>query len=167
MLGRGMRIALSGMRIALGFALASLAAGLTLVAFVYAPADLESLRADLGAERLSEAGLMALHVTPWVAVWAAVPTLAGALFAEVRRVARWWFYALAGIATAAAGFVVVHEASVPSLYQLAAFLSSGLVGGLAYWALAGRFARPKPGPRPNPGPPASAGAPPPAVAPGP
>jgi hypothetical protein len=169
MSGRGMRIALSCVRVALGFALASLAASLTLVLFAYAPDDLESLRADLGAERLSEAGLMALYVTRWVAVCAAVPVLAGALFAEVRKVGRWWFYALAGIATAAAGFVLVHEASLPSLYELAAFLTSGVAGGLAYWALAGRFARPRPGasPGPNPGPAAPAGAPPPAAAPGP
>jgi hypothetical protein len=163
MLGRGMRIAMSCVRVALGFALASLAAGLTLVLFVYAPNDLEGLRADLGAERLSEAGLMALHVTLWVAVWAAAPALAGALFAEIRQVARWWFYVLVGIVTAAAGFVVFYEASLPSLYALAAVLTAGLVGGLAYWALAGRFASRRPGPRPGPA--ASAGAPPPAAAP--
>ncbi len=163
MLGRGMRIVLSCGRVALGFALASLAAGLTLVLFVYAPPDLETLRADLNAERLSEVGLLALLVTPWVAVCAAVPALAGALFAEVRKMARWWFYALTGVATAAAGFVVFFEASLPSLYELAAVLTSGLVGGLAYWAFAGRFARQKPSP--NLDPPASAGAPPPAVAP--
>jgi hypothetical protein len=165
MLGRGMRIALSCGRVVLGFALASLAAGLTLVVFAYAPDDLEGLRADLNAERLSEAGLFALHVMLWVAVWAALPALAGALFAEVRSVARWWFYALVGIVTAAAGFVVFYEASLPSLYALAAVLTSGLVGGLAYWAVAGRFARPKP--RPGAGPAASASPSPPAAAPGP
>lgn len=151
-------------RIALGFALASLAAGLTLVLFVYAPADLESLRSDLSAERLSEAGLFVLFVTPYVAVCAAVPALACAIFAEVRKVTRWWFYALAGIATAAAGLAVLRVGAAPdevdlrSGYALAAFLTAGLVGGLAYWAFAGRFAKPKPSPaRP-------ADAPPPAVA---
>jgi hypothetical protein len=75
-----------------------------------------------------------------------VPALAGAIFAEVRKMPRWWFYVLTGIATAAVGFVLLHGATLPSLYELAAFLTAGLVGGLAYWALAGRFARPRPGP---------------------
>jgi hypothetical protein len=146
MSGRGIRVTLGCVRVALGFALASLAAGLTLVLFAYAPADLEGLRADLNTDRLSEAGLFALIVTPWVAACAAVPALAGAIFAEVRKMPRWWFYVLTGIGTAAAGFVLLHGATLPSLYELAAFLTAGLVGGLAYWALAGRFARPMPGP---------------------
>ena len=152
MFGRVIRIALGLARIASGFVLASLAAAVTLVLFVYAPADLASLRSDLSGERLSEAGLFALIVTPHVALYAALPALAGAIFAEVRRVAGWPFYALAGIATAAAGFLVLHlsgapdEAGLFSGYALAAFLTSGLVGGLAYWALSGRFVRPKAGP---------------------
>jgi hypothetical protein len=164
MLGRVSQIALRLARIAVGFALASLAAGLTLVLFVYAPPDLEGLRSDLGGERLSEAGLFALIIAPHVAMAAALPALAGAIFAEVRKVAGWWFYALAGMATAAAGFLVQHlseapgEPSVLSGYALAAFLTSGLVGGLAYWALSGRFCKPKRGLAPP------ADAPPPAVA---
>jgi hypothetical protein len=162
MSGRVTAIALGLVRIASGFALASLAAGVTLVLFVYAPADLESLRADLSGERLSEAGLFALIITPHVAIYAALPALAGAIFAEVRRVAGWWFYALAGIATAAAGFLVLHlgaapdEASLLSGYVLVAFLTSGLAGGLAYWALSGRFVRPRATAAPPAGPPAAA-----------
>jgi hypothetical protein len=157
-------------RIAFGFALASLAAGLTLVLFVFAPADLENLRADLNGERLSEAGLFALIVTPYVALCAAAPALAGAIFAEVRRVAGWWFYALTGIATAAAWFLVLHLSEVApagttylSGYVLAAFLTAGLVGGLAYWALSGRFCKPTP-PKPSPAAAPPAGAPPAAAA---
>ena len=152
MFGGVIRIALGLARIASGFVLACLAAAVTLVLFVYAPADLASLRSDLSGERLSEAGLFALIVTPHVALYAALPAFAGLIFAEVRRVAGWPFYALAGIATAAAGFLVLHlsaapdEASLFSGYALAAFLTSGLVGGLAYWALSGRFVRPKAGP---------------------
>jgi hypothetical protein len=149
MSGRVIAIGLGLVRIASGFALASLAAGVTLVLFVYAPADLESLHADLSGERLSEAGLFALIITPHVAIYAALPALAGAVFAEVRKVAGWWFYALAGIATAAAGFLVLHlgappgEAGLLSGYVLVAFLTSGLAGGLVYWALSGRFVRPR------------------------
>src|SRR5262245_10610006 len=136
-------------RIVSGFALASLAAAATLVLFVFAPADLAGLLSDLNGERLSEAGLFALLITPHVAIYAVLPALAGAIFAEVRKVAGWWFYALAGIATAIAAFLVLHlseaagESSLLSGYALAAFITSGLVGGLAYWALSGRFCRPR------------------------
>jgi hypothetical protein len=136
-------------RIVSGFAFASLAAAVTLVLFVFAPVDLAGLLADLNRERLSEAGLFALFITPHVAIYAVLPALAGAIFAEVRKVAGWWFYALAGIATAAAAFLVLHlseaagETSLLSSYALAAFITSGLVGGLAYWALSGRFCKAK------------------------
>lgn len=146
------------LRVLIGFALASLAAAFTLVLFVFAPGEWASLRADLSGERLSEAALFALMVTPHVAIYAALPVLVGAVFAEVRRVARWSFYALAGIATAAAGFLLQHlseaagEASILSNYALVAFLTAGLVGGLAYWASSGRFAARRPPdatPQPN------------------
>jgi hypothetical protein len=136
-------------RIVSGFAFASLAAAITLVLFVFAPADMAGLLSDLNRERLSEAGLFALLITPHVAIYAVLPALAGAIFAEVRKVAGWWFYALAGIATAVAAFLVLYlseaagETSLLSSYALAAFITSGLVGGLAYWALSGRFCRPK------------------------
>jgi hypothetical protein len=131
-------------RILIGFALASLAAAATLVAFVYAPGDWASLRSELNGERLSEAGLFALVVTPWVAFAAAVPALAGAALAEKYKIAGWTYYALAGIGTAAAGFLVQHLSATPGrpsifeAYALIAFLTAGLVGGLVYWLFSGR-----------------------------
>lgn len=154
-------------RVLFGFALASLAAAATLVLFVYAPAEWAGLRADLSGERLTEAGFFALVVTPHIAVYAALPALAGVILAEHRKIARWTFYALAGVATAAAGFIALHlnqapdQATILHSYVLAAFLTSGLVGGLAYWAVSGRFAarragvptapdvKPQPGPEPG------------------
>jgi hypothetical protein len=139
------------LRVLIGFALASLAATVTLVLFAH----------DLGTSELrSKAAVLALFSTPHVAVYAALPALVGAVFAEVRKVARWSFYALAGIVTAAAGFLLQHlseapgEESILSNYGLVAFLTSGLVGGLAYWASSGRFAarRPAAAPDANPQP---------------
>ncbi len=133
-------------RILIGFALASFAAAATLVLFVYAPGDLASLSTDLNGARLSAAGYFALMSTPWVALCAALPAFAGVLFAETRKVAGWTFYALAGIATAGAGFLVQHwseppgELSIFQAYALIAFLAAGLVGGLVYWASSGRYA---------------------------
>lgn len=130
-------------RVLMGFALASLAASFTLVLFVYAPSELASAPAELGRERMSEAGLFALIIAPHIAVSAALPALAGVIFAEARKVAGWLFYACAGIATGAAGFLVFHlsEAQVTILYYyaLAAFLTAGLVGGLVYWMFSGQF----------------------------
>ncbi len=130
----------------LGFVLASFAAAATLVLFVYAPSDLAGLRSDLNGERLSEAGFFALVITPHVAASAALPALAGVLFAETRKVVAWGFYAFAGMAIALAGFFVQHVTEAPyresifQAYALMAFLTAGLIGGLVYWSTSGRFA---------------------------
>jgi hypothetical protein len=134
-------------RILTGFALASFAAAATLVLFVYAPADWATPGADLTGARLSEAGYFAVIVTPWVALSAALPALAGVAIAEARHIAGSTFYGLAGIGTAAVGFLVLHWSEPPGglgtfqAYALIAFLASGLIGGLVYWASSGRYAR--------------------------
>ena len=126
-----------------------MAAAVTLVLFVYASADLTSLREELNGNRLSEAGFFALLITPHVVVWAALPALLAAVFAETQKLAAWPFYALAGIATAGAGLLVQFLTEPPSVdilqtYFLIAFLTAGFIGGLVYWALSGRFAATKP-----------------------
>ena len=139
-------------RVLIGFVLANLAAAFTLVLFVYAPPDWASLPADLSGERLSEAGFFALVVVPHIAVYAAAPALVGVLFAESRKVGAWTFYGAAGIVTATTGFLIFllseapDEASILQGYVLAAFLTSGFVGGLAYWVFSGRFAARPTGP---------------------
>lgn len=133
------------LQILMGFVLACLAAAVTLVLFVYAPADVASLRQDLTGDRLSEAGFFTLLITPHVAVVAAIPAFLVTVFAESRKVASWMFYALAGTATAFAGFLIQYltEAAAPlsifQAYALIAFLAAGLVGGLVYWAASGRY----------------------------
>src|SRR5262245_41071973 len=94
--------------ILIGFALASFAAAATLVLFVYAPGNWANPGADLTGARLSEAGYFALLITPWVALSASLPMLAGVLYAETHRLAGWLFYASAGLCTAFAGFLVQH-----------------------------------------------------------
>jgi hypothetical protein len=138
------------LRILFGFGLACAAAAVTLVSFVYAPADLPGLSEELSGDRLSEAGLFALLITPHVLLSAAFPALLAAAFAETRKVASWLFYAFAGIATAGAGFLVQYLTEPPTravsifqTYALIAFLTAGLIGGLVYWALSGRYAATK------------------------
>jgi hypothetical protein len=139
------------LRILVGFALACLAAAATLVLFVYAPGDLASLGEELNGDRLSEAGFFALLITPHVLVSAAFPALLAAAFAETRKVASLAFYALAGIAISAAGFLVQYLTEPPTrplsifqTYALIAFLTAGFIGGFVYWALSGRYAATKP-----------------------
>jgi hypothetical protein len=132
-------------RVALGFALACLAAAATLVAFVYAPSNWAALGAELSGERLSEAGFFALAITPHVIVSAALPALLAAIYAETRKVAAWAFYGLAGIGVGLAGFFLQHLTEAPDpesifqAYALIAFLTAGLIGGLVYWAASGRL----------------------------
>jgi hypothetical protein len=145
-------------RVLLGFALACLAAGLTMVLFVYTP--LELAREHAG-DRMSEAGLLALAVATHTAMFAAPFALIGAGFAEWRRIGGWLYYVLVGIAIAAGGFAAQSwtesggeaQGSILNSYAVAAFLVTGGVAGLVYWLCAGRRASARDGrqmPAPNP-----------------
>jgi len=148
------------LRVLLGFALACLAAGLTLVLFVYTP--LELAREHAG-DRMSEAGLLALAVATHTAMFAAPFALIGAGFAEWQRIGGWLYYTLIGIAIAAVGFAAQSwtesggeaQGSIRNGYAVAAFLVTGGVAGLVYWLCAGRLASARAGRQmPAPSPPA-------------
>jgi hypothetical protein len=150
-------------RVLLGFAAACLAAGLALVLFVYTPPEV----AGLSSERMAEVGLLALAAATHCAIFAAPFALIAVAFGESRDLGSWTYYVLVGIAIAVIGFLMWHfgeNAGQPTIlnnYALTAYMTSGFVGGLAYWLIAGRYAR---GParepeisRPKPAPPAAAG----------
>jgi hypothetical protein len=147
-------------RMLIGLMLASLAAAATLVLFVYVPGDWASLRAGLGGGQIAEAAYFAVRIAPQVAAWVAVPGLVAAAFAETRGIAGWAFYALAGLGIAASGYLIqfLADAADPEgflpIYALAGFLTAGAVGGLAYWAAAGRSVPRPPAPTPAQTPPA-------------
>ena len=130
-------------RVVFGFALACLAAGLTVVLFVHTPVEL----VDLQSERLREVGLLSLAAATHSAIFAAPFALIGAGFGEWRRIGSWMYYVLVAIAIAAIGFLAQFwaesqgEASIVNNYAVTAFLLSGFVAGLVYWLFAGRFAR--------------------------
>jgi len=134
------------LRILFGFVLACLAAGLTLVLFVYTPAELVSLSTSAAAARLSEVGLLALAAATHAGVFAAPFALLGAGFGEWRKVRSLAYYALFGVGIAALGFFAQYhseaagELSILNTYALSAFALTGLVGGGAYWLGAGRRA---------------------------
>jgi len=140
------------LRVVFGFVLACLAAGLTLVLFVYTPLELAGLTADLAAARLSEAGILALAAATHAGVFAAPFALAGAAFGEWRSLRSPAYYGLLGVAVAAAGFFVQYRSeaagdlSILNTYALSAFALTGLIGGLLYWLGAGRHAGGRPQP---------------------
>ena len=114
-----------------------------------------NLSEDLSADRLTEAGLLALHSIPHVAISAAFPALLAAVFAETRQLGSWLYYAFIGLAIAGGGFLLLYLTEPPTrpysvfqAYFLIALLTAGLVGGLVYWSLSGRYAAPKPAPKP-------------------
>jgi hypothetical protein len=129
-------------RVIFGFALASLAAGLTVVLFVYTPAEIS----DLPSDRLTEVGFMALAAATHSAVFAAPFAVIGAVFGEWQRIGSWMYYVLVAVAIAAVGFLAqfwteaTGEATIVNSYAVTAFLLTGFVAGTVYWLFAGRFA---------------------------
>ena len=131
------------LRVIIGFVVACLAAGLTIVLFVYTPVEIASERAG---DRVSEALLLALAAATHTAVFAAPFALIGAVFAEWQRIGGWLYYALVGVAIAAVGFMAqswsetAGQATILNGYALTAFVVTGLVAGLVYWLVCGRSA---------------------------
>jgi hypothetical protein len=138
------------LRVVFGFVLACLGAGLTLVLFVYTPLELAGLAANVAGARLGEVGTLALAAATHVGVFSAPFALAGAAFAEGRRLRSPAYYALLGVAIAAAGFFLQYRSeaagdlSILNTYALSAFALTGLIGGLVYWLGAGRHAGGRP-----------------------
>jgi hypothetical protein len=134
------------LRVLFGFVFACLAAGLTLVLFVYTPAELVSLDASTAASRLSEVGLLGLAAATQAGVFAAPFALCGVVIGEWRHLRSIAYYALFGIGIAGLGFFVQYrseaggELSILNTYALSAFALTGLIGGGAYWLGAGRRA---------------------------
>jgi hypothetical protein len=127
-------------RMVLGFALACLAAGLTLVLFVYTPVEL----AGVAGARFGEAALLTLAAATQAAMFSAPLAFVALVFAEWQRLRSPAYYALAGVAIAALGFWAQYRSeaagdlSILNTYALSAFALTGMVGGLSYWLCAGR-----------------------------
>jgi len=134
-------------RVVFGFAVACLAAGLTIVLFVTTPVELANTPSNAFSDALSSNGLLALAAATHSAVFAAPFALIGAAIGEWRQLAHWTYYAVVGVIIAGLGFLAQHwseggtQASILNNYALVAFLTMGLVGGVVYWLVAGQFAR--------------------------
>jgi hypothetical protein len=130
------------LRVLFGFILACLAAGVTIVLFVYTPVELAM---DAG-DRVSEAGMLSLAAATHAAVFAAPLALIGAAIGEWRGLKTWTYYALVGVLIAIVGFLVQYSSesggtvSILNTYALSAFVVTGIIAGFVYWLVAGRLA---------------------------
>jgi hypothetical protein len=130
-------------RVVIGFTLACLAAGVTMVLFVHTPLELAG---DLGSERVTEAGVLSLAAATHSAVFAAPFALIAAIVGEWQRIGSWMYYVLVSVAIAAIGFMAQYwteaagEASIVNNYAVTAFIVTGFVAGLVYWLVSGRHA---------------------------
>jgi hypothetical protein len=116
------------------------------VAFVVTPADIATLPADARPERLGNAGVLSLLAATHSAIFAFPFALLAIAIGEWRRVRSWIYYVIVGIAIALGGFGAEYlnevggQPSIVNDYALRAFLTVGLLSGLAYWIVAGRHA---------------------------
>lgn len=129
-------------RVVVGFALASVVAGLVLVLFAAPPAELASERSP-GLATIIDWTLKAGTQT---AIFAAPFALIAAAIGEWQGLRGPIFYALAGLLIAATGFLAQQSSetagqlTVLNSYAIKAFLSAGVCGGVVYWLIAGRVA---------------------------
>lgn len=137
---------LSLLRVLIGFVLACIVFGLTLVLFERPPVGLTSLGADERSAKLFELGNLALLAGTHSAIFAAPFTLIIAGIGEWQRARSVAYYIAAAMVIALLGFYaqyaseVAGQPTVMNNYALGAFLASGLASGLAYWVSAGRYA---------------------------
>lgn len=133
-------------RVIIGFALACLAAGIAIVAFVITPGELANLSGDAFDNRLAEFFSLSLRAGTHAAIFAAPFALILAAIAEWQSLRGPTFYIFGGLAIALAGFLAQHwsetagQHTVLNDYAIRAFLATGLFSGLAYWLVAGRSA---------------------------
>lgn len=130
------------LRVLVGFAVACVVAGFVQVLFAVTPAEL----VVAGDDRLGEAATWGLLSATQIAVFAAPFALLAAVISEWQGIRSFAYHAIVAMAISVAGFGLIHatesasEASIVNSYAMAAYLTSGFVGGLVYWLFAGRSA---------------------------
>ena len=130
------------LRVLIGFSIACLAAGFVQVLFAVTPAEL----VVAGDDRIGEAATWGLLSATQIAVFAAPFALLAAIVSEWQGIRSFAYHAIVAMVIAVAGFGLIHatestsEASIVNSYAMAAYLTSGFVGGLVYWLFAGRSA---------------------------
>lgn len=133
------------LRVLLGLLLASLVAGLVLVLHVANPAQLMELTYDVLRERLvGYAYLTALYATQ-IAMFIVPFGLLLAIIAESNRWRSVIVSVVFGLLLAIAGYVLQYQSegelrTIINPFAAQVFALQGLLGGLTYWLVSGRFA---------------------------
>lgn len=133
-------------RVLIGFALASLTAGLVQVLFVMSPVQMAQLPTQVFQERAAQAGVLSLLAATHAAIFAAAFALIAAGIGEWMRVHALAYYVATGAIIAALGFSaqlaseVAGQPTIFNNYAIAAFITSGALAGFVYWLVAGRYA---------------------------
>lgn len=132
-------------RVLMGLVAALLAAGVVTVAHVITPAELSGLSGDALMARLSRFAELAALATTQQALFVVPLALIAVTVAEINRLRGWLFYAALGAAIAAAGWYLQYATedelrTVFNPYAAQTFAVDGVIAGLVYWLLAGRFA---------------------------
>ena len=129
-------------RILFGLLIACLFAGAVQVAFALTPAEL----VVAGADRWLIAAAWALDSATVIALVAVPLGFLAGLFSEMAAIRSFAYHVLAGIFVALAGFAILYSGEGPgdptlgNSYAIAAYLTTGFAGGIAYWLVSGRFA---------------------------
>lgn len=133
-------------RVTIGFILACIAAGLVTVLFVTTPAELMAIPSEALPEKASQTLVWGLLAATHTAIFAAAFTLIAAGIAEWQKISGLGYYVLVGAVIALLGFYaqytseVAGQATIFNSYAMTAFATAGLIAGLVYWLVAGRYA---------------------------
>lgn len=133
-------------RILTGLVAAMIAAALTMVLFALPPTEFAGMDAAARGDRLFEMGALMLRAATHALIFCAGFAPIVVLIAEWQKLRDWSYYVVVGIVIAAGGFLaqfVSEAAAQPTIlnnYALVAFVTTGAVGGLVYWMIAGRHA---------------------------
>lgn len=142
------------LRIAVGYVLACMLAGLVLVMHVVTPAELAVLSGEQLADRVVDLGSLANSAATYIAFFALPFALIVAAIGEWFSLRGMVYYIVAGLAIATAGFLAQQASETPgqttivNAFAIQAFVLTGLVAGLVYWLLAGRYAGGSPATKP-------------------
>ncbi len=133
-------------RVLAGFVLACLTVGVVQILFIMTPAQFWQLSAPAFQERAAQAGVLALLTATHAAIFSVAFTLIAAGVGESMRVRAPAYYIATGAIIAALGFnaqfasEVAGQPTIFNNYAIAAFATSGVLAGLVYWLVAGRYA---------------------------
>lgn len=136
-----MSVLVALLRVVFGFVAAVLAAGVVQVLFVAGLDGVLDSGAGPNVARLQSLGLLALLAATQSAVFAAPFAFLAAAVAAWLPLRSVFFFIAAGLATALAGFFAQYAGeagpqTILNRYALAAYVTSGFIGGVVYWLVA-------------------------------